>query len=354
MQPQAETGLPGSIERPATGLLVQSLSTQNLAPRDQYPFWKEVVCGIFVGLDCSRNGRGAFDSTVHRRSVDLGGAPDGTADSVSFIDVTTEEQRARRTPRQIRRATDAWIMLAMQTRGPCILRQGGETAVLGPGDMVLYDSTRPYEFQFDRPFRQLVVKLPHARLAPLLPRASAWLGRPVGAGSPLGQILATHLATVSNAIGAVDPALRPGLIERTIDLIALTFSGNAREFAGAGTTVQAAQVARAKRAIEARLTDPALDAAAVAAALGVSESYLHRLFHTAGTTAGAHIRRRRLARCRADLADPLRTGERVTEIALRWGFNDMPHFSRVFRAAFGQTPREWRAAALAHGAAQRD
>lgn len=356
MRPQAESGVSGGIERPVPGLLVQSLSTQALAPRDQYPFWKEVVCGIFVGLDCSRDGRGGFNSTVHRRTVDLGGAADGAGDgdSVSFIDVTTEEQRALRTPRQIRRATDAWIMLAMQTRGPCILRQGGETAVLGPGDMVLYDSTRPYEFQFDRPFRQLVVKLPHARLAPLLPRASAWLGRPVGAASPLGQVLAAHLATVSNAIGAVDPALRPGLIERTIDLIALTFSGSAREFAGTGTTVQAALVARAKRAIEMRLADPALDASAVAAAVGVSESYLHRLFHTAETTVGAFIRRRRLERCRADLADPLRAGERITEIALRWGFNDMPHFSRAFRAAFAETPSEWRAAALAHGVAHRD
>lgn len=347
-RPHVEAGLPGRVERPAPGLLVQSLTTQGLATRDQYAYWKEAVCAIFVGLDCSRDARGGFATTMHRRTVDLSGT-DGAADNASFIDVTSEDQRATRTPRQIGQASDAWIMLALQTRGPAILRQGGETAVLGPGDMVLYDSTRPYEFQFDAPFRQLVVKLPHARLAPLLPRASAWLGRPVGAGSPMGQVLAAHLATVSNAIGDVDPALRPGLIARTIDLIALTFSGTAREFAGAGTTVQAAQVARAKRFIEGRLADPALDAAATAAALGVSEGHLHRLFHTAGTTAGAYIRRRRLERCRADLADPLRAGERITEIALRWGFNDMPHFSRVFRAAFGVTPSEWRSEAERRG-----
>jgi AraC-like DNA-binding protein len=61
---------------------------------------------------------------------------------------------------------------------------------------------------------------------------------------------------------------------------------------------------------------------------------------------GTHIRRRRLERCRAELADPLHAGERVTEIALRWGFNDMPHFSRVFRAAFGASPRDYRSARL--------
>ena len=68
------------------------------------------------------------------------------------------------------------------------------------------------------------------------------------------------------------------------------------------------------------------------------------LFHTAGITVGSFIRQRRLERCRADLSDPLRAGERITEIALRWGFNDMPHFSRVFRATFGATPSDFRAA----------
>ena len=266
--------------------------------------------------------------------------------SANFIDVASDAQRAERSPRQLRRATDDWIMLAMQARGPGMLRQGGETAYLRPGDMVLYDTTRPYEFMFDRPFSQLVVKFPHEQMAPRLPRGARWHGRALAASSPLGHVLATHLASVSATIGRVDPALRPGLIERTMDLIALAFAGAARDFSGSGTTVQAASVARAKRIIEARLADPALAPGAVAEALGVSSGYLHRLFATGETTVGAYIRQRRLERCRDDLADPLRAGERITEIALRWGFNDLPYFSRAFRAEFGLSPREWRAAAI--------
>ncbi len=335
----AQSG-PSTPGRPAPGVLVQSLTTEDLAPRDQYAFWKEAVCDIFVGLDCSRETRGPFHSTVDRCALAFDGA-----EIASFIDVTSEAQRVLRSPRQIRRATDEWIMLALQIRGPGILRQGGGTAALGPGDMVLYDSTRPYEFQFDRPFRSLVVKVPHARVAPLLPRASVWQGRPVSGTSPLGRVLGAHLAAVFGAVTEVDPALRAGLLDRTVDLIALAFSGAARDFGGCGTTVQTALVARAKRYIEQRLADPALGADAVAAALGVSERYLQRVFHAAGITVGSYIRRRRLERCRDDLADPIRAGERVTEIALRWAFNAMPHFSRAFRAAFGLSPSEYRAAA---------
>jgi len=337
----AEAKLPGRIERPEPGVLVQRLSTDAVAARDQYAYWKEAVCGIFVGLDCSREGRGAFHSAVLRRTFALDGGS-----SASFIDVVSEAQRALRSPRQIGRATEACIMLAFQTRGPGRLRHGDDIAELSPGDMVLYDSTRPYEFIFDRPMSQLVLKFPHERLAPRLPRVPTWIGRPVSASSPLGHVLAGHLAAVSSTIDHVDPALRPGLIERTMDLVALTFAGAARAFAGAGTTVRAALVARAKHGIEAQLADPALSATRVADALGVSAGYLHRLFHEAGTTVGAYIRARRLERCRAELADPLHAGERITEIALRWGFNDMPHFSRAFRAAYGLSPRDYRESVL--------
>src|SRR5690606_35401872 len=111
-----------------------------------------------------------------------------------------------------------------------------------------------------------------------------------------------------------------------LDLIALTFAGALRDYGGGVSTVQGALVARARSFVESRLGDPALSAATVAAALGISQGYLHRLFHATGTTIGDHIRERRFARCRAQLAYPLHAGEHVTEIALRWGFNDMPHF----------------------------
>jgi len=61
---------------------------------------------------------------------------------------------------------------------------------------------------------------------------------------------------------------------------------------------------------------------------------------------GDHIRERRFERCRTELADPLHAREHITEIALRWGFNDMPHFSRAFRRRFGTAPRDYRARAL--------
>ncbi|MGO9845513.1 MAG: helix-turn-helix domain-containing protein, partial [Methylocella sp.] len=51
---------------------------------------------------------------------------------------------------------------------------------------------------------------------------------------------------------------------------------------------------------------------------------------------------RRLENCRKDLLSQSRTGQRVSDIALRWGFNDFSHFSRAFKQSFGHAPRDYR------------
>ncbi|MBR1139034.1 MAG: helix-turn-helix domain-containing protein [Bradyrhizobium sp.] len=50
------------------------------------------------------------------------------------------------------------------------------------------------------------------------------------------------------------------------------------------------------------------------------------------------VRQRRLDRCRSDLEAARRT-ESITSIALRWGFNDPSHFSRLFGRRYGIAPR---------------
>jgi AraC-like DNA-binding protein len=54
------------------------------------------------------------------------------------------------------------------------------------------------------------------------------------------------------------------------------------------------------------------------------------------------IRARRLERCRHDLADPGMAARPVAAIAARWGFTSAADFSRVFRAAHGVPPAEYR------------
>ncbi|MFX5558838.1 helix-turn-helix transcriptional regulator, partial [Acinetobacter baumannii] len=82
----------------------------------------------------------------------------------------------------------------------------------------------------------------------------------------------------------------------------------------------------------------------IAAAHHISVRYLQRLFETEGTTVTTWIRQRRLERIRRDLADP-RIDRSTSAVAARWGLADASHFSKLFKAAYGMTPRQYRLAA---------
>ena len=86
----------------------------------------------------------------------------------------------------------------------------------------------------------------------------------------------------------------------------------------------------------------ALTLSAVARAVGVHPSHLARAYRAHhGCSVGDQVRRLRVEQAALELAA---TGAPPAEIALRAGFFDQSHFSRVFRRQTGLTPAEYRAA----------
>lgn len=115
-----------------------------------------------------------------------------------------------------------------------------------------------------------------------------------------------------------------------------------RTRAVAPETRHRALLVRIRASIEQRLGDPDLTPGKLAAAHHISVRYLHKLFATQETTLAGWIRWRRLERCRRDLLDPNQVTRPVRAIAARWGILNATHFSRVFRAAYGVSPGEYR------------
>lgn len=88
---------------------------------------------------------------------------------------------------------------------------------------------------------------------------------------------------------------------------------------------------------------PKLSPDYVAGALGISLRQLHILFEPTGTSFSRTLMAMRLAEaCRLLRSAPALA---VTDIALACGFDSLSTFYRVFRAAYGMTPRDIKAAA---------
>ena len=90
------------------------------------------------------------------------------------------------------------------------------------------------------------------------------------------------------------------------------------------------------------LSEPELTPQRIAKENHISLRYLHLLFVDAGITVSAWIRSQRLERCAADLANPALAEQSITQIAHRWGFNDLGHFGKLLHRKFGASPRDYR------------
>lgn len=118
-------------------------------------------------------------------------------------------------------------------------------------------------------------------------------------------------------------------------------------------TRQRALLASVHDFIARRLPDPRLTPQTIADAHQISLRHLQKLFHAEGLTVAGWVRHQRLERCRHDLADPRLRDRSINAIATRWGFGDAAHFSRLFRAAYGLPPSDYRQLTHSEGMRER-
>lgn len=86
--------------------------------------------------------------------------------------------------------------------------------------------------------------------------------------------------------------------------------------------------------------DDDLDLDALAAVACLSPHHWHRIYHALyGETAAATVKRLRLQRAAGELAN---TSLPIDEIAVRAGYPALPSFTRIFKAAFGLPPAQYR------------
>jgi AraC-like DNA-binding protein len=102
--------------------------------------------------------------------------------------------------------------------------------------------------------------------------------------------------------------------------------------------VQAARQSAVIVEISQRAAERGLDPATVAAGLGMSVRYLHKLLEPTGRTFAEHLLACRLDRAATMLRDPQSAHMKIGDIAAHAGFGDISHFNRSFRRAFGDTP----------------
>ncbi|MEU6506984.1 helix-turn-helix domain-containing protein [Streptomyces sp. NPDC046942] len=295
------------------------------SPQDHVPdAWSSTMSQLHLGWALSFSEPEPFGVSVRYRRLDQ---------------LTVGELRCGRIAgRQAATSEGPLVGVLVTLSGRLMCRYvGGSEVELGPGDLLVWDSELAHDFEAVGDHRELYLLLPRERLPQAIAGSASRAGGVVSVrpGSGLASIAAAQLQAITREFDHLsdkDLAIASQTFFDTLETALVPapeqpVSSSARE----------ALVIRTRRYIEDHLDDPDLCASSIAEAFDISVRTLHLAHAGTGATVGRWIRERRLKACYRDLSRA-HGGTTVTDVAFRWGFSNMGHFSTAFKQAFGVTP----------------
>ncbi|MEU6772396.1 helix-turn-helix domain-containing protein [Streptomyces sp. NPDC046759] len=313
------------------------MRSTDLPVADRFDWWCACTAEDLVPTRITRRRSNDFPASV--RMMRLG--------QVQVTALEFPALRSVRTDRLIRQSDPELWMLAYISGGALALEQGRRGTSLRTGDLVLYDTSRPFDSLSDVAdglSRTILLHLPRCALPIREQRLRDLTARRMSSDSGPAALLAVFLRGLMDQAAVLTEAHKACVAPAALDLAAacLADAVGAPEKLPAETQ-QAVLVRAVKRFILSNLADSGLSPAGIAAAHHISVRHLHSLFQRhEDATVAAFIREERLRRSRAELADVRTAGESVQCIGARWGFHDAAVFNRAFKKRYGITPGAYR------------
>jgi AraC-like DNA-binding protein len=309
------------------------ITTAELPARERLGYWLDVVCSLYCRLECEPSDEADIFGRIEFSRI---------AD-VDFTFVRSNTRRIWTPATRLDADSQDHFILLMPQEGAVVLRQGGREAVLRPGDFAVHDCARPYELVFPEAAHALhALRLPRSRLEGHIRALDDLTAITVSAQGAEGRLLQSMVDTLSIGLDKLHPASALAVSEGLTSVVAAGLRSLPDANRGQPSSLAAYHLARIRAHLREHVRDPGLSLASIAAAVGLSEAHVGRLFRHEPVPLFRVIQDQRLAGCRRDLADPRWVHRSVSDIAFSWGFNDAAHFSRCFRKQHGLPPTEWR------------
>ncbi|RMO84274.1 Helix-turn-helix, AraC type [Pseudomonas syringae pv. philadelphi] len=292
--------------------------------RERFDQWQDVVSSTYGLVASQPLGNRPFNGQL---SVKEHG-------DVTFTRIQSSPIRYRRSRRD--RQSDHFL-ISLSFCPDAFVVQNDRESRQSTGDIVLYDSARPYACGHPEGDDQIVLTVPRELLLQHMPNADTLVCRTLQSQSPLGNIARTLLTEACNS-----PSLPQSLGERLsaslLDVLSTAYDSAFADTDARRQSHQAQLLQRTKQYLLKHLPDPELTVESIAQANHVSPRTLNRLFASQGTTAIRWLWQQRLSACHnALLKGHVR---QVSEAALSFGFTNLSHFSRAFKNVYGVSPRQ--------------
>ena len=246
------------------------------------------------------------------------------------------------TARHARCARTDELFICCQQAGRIALEQDGREAVLEAGDFTLIDPRIAYTGRFFADSRTLIVKFDRDLLKARVGNTREMTVVPVKSADEDNSFVSELIGLLPHHADRLSAVAGDLVMNQVLDLFAVTLTNTMKYRSPRISSAKALICVKLRAVIDARLTDPALDATAVASAAGISVRYANTALAEVSTSIMRLVLARRLAECRKALEDPSQAHRSVSEIAYGWGFSDLSTFGRNFRTAYGMRASDYR------------
>jgi len=307
------------------------LSTRDIPPSERTAWLRDVICREYANVDVTSPARQIL-------SQDLTIYP---WDDLRLSVIRSSGIGLERLPREPQLASQDAYFAVVLLSGGYVLEQDGKEVVLRPGDMTIYDATRPHRIHCPRDFAKLILSVPRPLFRARMAGIEHCAALRISGADGIGAVASNFMRSSSRHAGQCAPRAFSALADHALDLLTLA-AASVRPTNFSLSRSRTLSMRRVKALIEDRLQEPELDTTAIARGAGLSARYINGLFGEEGASLMRYVWKRRLENCAKDMLAPQHAGSRLSEIAFRWGFNDAAHFSRAFKRRFGCAPREFR------------
>lgn len=307
-------------------------STEGIHPRERLSYWREIATRGYVEHDVRLDDEFSFNGTIEI----------STLPGLVMASYESDGARIRRPEKYSARADGDDLLLTLQFSGVVHVSQDGRENLISDRMLYLLDPLRPFDVTLKGHNRNLTVKVPRANLEARVGLTADMTAIPIAPQSAISTLAMGFMELLPQQAGALDTVAGLKVAEQSLDLVALAIAAHKGVEGAAISSPRAVARLRVKAIVERLLIEPGLKPERIATEAGISVRYANALLAEEGTSLERYLNERRLQRCRHGLEDPHQRHRSIGEIAYNWGFSDLAHFSRRFKARYGMTPTAFR------------
>jgi AraC-like DNA-binding protein len=236
---------------------------------------------------------------------------------------------------------DTRLLISLHKRGPAVVSQGGRESRVEPGDVFVLDPSRPFYIETGE-IETHSVYVNAAALRALAPELELATARAIRCDSGAAALFRSTLDEVFALAPSLTEDMADDISEALVHLFAPVVRASVHASERCPSRLAAMHRQRIMRFARDNLGDSTLDGHSIARAVNLSPRHVYQIFDGEDKPLMRWVWSERLARCRRDLEQPALKSRSIGEIAFQWGFSNVSHFSRAFKAEFGSTPRDYR------------